>query len=197
MAPPQQTGASPATGDADKHCPAQHPPRTADELTDRNVRTIIELEEAAKSSTTTGERVAARIGAFCGSMTFVWIHLAWFGGWMFYNTSSSFTHHPDPFPFTFLTLSVALEAIFLSAFILISQNQEKRLSEQRSHLDLQLNLLIEQENTKMLRMLKSIAAKVGVDIDDDPHLAALEEPTRPERLMDQIDKASANKQRAG
>ena len=65
------------------------------------------------------------------------------------------------------------------------------------HLDLQLNLLIEQENTKMLKMLKSIAAKVGVDVVDDLHLAALEEPTRPERLIDQIDKASANRQRAG
>ena len=62
--------------------------------------------------------------------------------------------HFDPFPFTFLTLVVSLEAIFLSAFILISQNHETRLSERRNQLDLQINLLTEQENTKMLKLLE-------------------------------------------
>jgi uncharacterized membrane protein len=47
--------------------------------------------------------------------------------------------HIDPFPFTFLTLVVSLEAIFLSTFILISQNHDTRISERRNHLDLQIN----------------------------------------------------------
>jgi len=54
-----------------------------------------------------------------------------------------------------------LEAIFLSTFILISQNHETQLSERRNELDLQINLLTEQENTKLLRMLERIAEKVG------------------------------------
>ena len=58
---------------------------------------------------------------------------------------------------------VSLEAIFLSTFILISQNQDTRISERRNHLDLQINLLSEQENTKMLMMLQAIAEKVGAD----------------------------------
>ena len=166
-------------------------PQTAEELTEQNVRTIIALESAARSSTSVGERVAARVAAFCGSMKFVWMHLIWFGGWMTYNSSSAFLPHPDPFPFTFLTLTVALEAIFLSAFILISQNRETRQTEQRSHLDLQLSLLMEQENTKMLKMLKSIANKVGADIDADRDLAPLEESTRPDKLLNQIELATA------
>jgi uncharacterized membrane protein len=68
--------------------------------------------------------------------------------------------HFDPFPFTFLTLIVSLEAIFLSTFILISQNYETRLSERRNQLDLQINLLSEQE-TKMLRILERIAKRWG------------------------------------
>ena len=68
----------------------------------------------------------------------------------------------DPFPYTFLTLVVSLEAIFLSIFILISQNQETQLTERRKHLDLQINLLAEQENTKMLQLLIAISEKVGV-----------------------------------
>jgi uncharacterized membrane protein len=63
---------------------------------------------------------------------------------------------------------VSLEAIFLSTFILISQNHETRLSERRNQLDLQVNLLSEQENTKMLTIIARIAKKLGVRTDDDP-----------------------------
>jgi uncharacterized membrane protein len=106
--------------------------------------------------------------------------------------------HFDPFPFNFLTLIVSLEAIFLSTFILISQNHETRLSERRNQLDLQVNLLSEQENTKMLTILERIATKVGVSTDDDPSVQVLEQSTRPEKLVDQIEQArqvSANSSR--
>ena len=93
-------------------------------------------------------------------MTFVWVHVIWFGGWILLNSIPGIPHF-DPFPFTFLTLIVSLEAIFLSTFILISQNLETRISERRSHLDLQLNMLSEQENTKMIAILLAIAAESG------------------------------------
>jgi uncharacterized membrane protein len=85
---------------------------------------------------------------------------------------------------------VSLEAIFLSTFILISQNQETRLSERRNHLDLQINLLTEQENTKMLQMLKRISEKLDIEIEDDPTVQVLEQATRPEKLVEQIMEAS-------
>ena len=173
---------------------SEHHKRSAfDALTDKNVRTIIALENSAKSATTAGERLAARVATFCGNMIFVWVHLAFFATWIFYNTLPWFVPHGDPFPFVALTFVVSLEAIFLSAFILISQNEEKRLTKQRSHLNLQITLLTEQENTRMLKILNAIAAKVGAEIDDDPRLATLEESTRPEKLMDQIDAATSEK----
>jgi uncharacterized membrane protein len=170
---------------------AYHEPKSVNELTDQNVRTIVDLERAAKASAGMCTSVATRIAAFCGTISFVWIHVLWFGGWVFVNSSPLFAHHPDPFPFTFLTLVVSLEAIFLSSFILISQNQETRITERRSQLDLQINLLTEQENTKMLRMLQSIALKVGAQLEADPDLAVLEQATRPERLLEQIERATA------
>ncbi len=130
--------------------------------------------------------VAEAIANFCGSMIFVWVHVVWFGGWVLINVSPGIKHI-DPFPFTFLTLVVSLEAIFLSTFILISQNHDTRISERRNHLDLQINLLSEQENTKMIAILQAIAAKVGADLSQDPHLQALSEETEPERLVQQID----------
>jgi uncharacterized membrane protein len=121
-------------------------------------------------------------------MPFVWVHVAWFTAWIGINVWPGL-RHLDPYPFSFLTVVVSLEAIFLSTFILISQNQENRVSDRRSQLDLQINLLTEQENTKMLRMLRSIAEKVGAADSGDPDVAALEEATRPENLAGQLERA--------
>jgi uncharacterized membrane protein len=84
-------------------------------------------------------------------------------------------------------LVVSLEAIFLSTFILISQNHEHRVSERRNHLDLQINLLTEQENTVMLAMLEAIATKVGADVSRDPRIPELIKETQPEKLAKQIE----------
>jgi uncharacterized membrane protein len=159
---------------------------SADDLTQRNVELIHRLEESAKEERTRSDLVAEAIANFCGSMTFVWVHVVWFVGWILFNMLPGI-RHVDPFPFTFLTLVVSLEAIFLSTFILISQNHDTKISERRNHLDLQINLLSEQENTKMITMLKAIAAKVGADLPRDPHLKALSEETEPERLVRQIE----------
>ena len=164
-----------------------HSARSVDDLTERNVRSIIELERAARSKLTVSQRLAQRISTFCGSMPFVWVHVAWFACWITLNVLPG-VRHVDPFPFTFLTLIVSLEAIFLTTFILISQNEETRVSERRNALDLQINLLTEQENTQMLRMLEQIAKKVGVSFDDDPTVSVLEQATRPEKLAAQIDR---------
>ena len=159
--------------------------RSAEELTEQNVDKVSQLEESARQQRTSTDRIAEAIANFCGSMTFVWVHVIWFGGWILLNLIPGVPHF-DQFPFTFLTLVVSLEAIFLSTFILISQNLETRISERRSHLDLQLNMLSEQENTTMITILQAIAEKVGADLTHDPHLAALSEETMPERLVEQI-----------
>lgn len=158
----------------------------SDQLTQQNVEAIIKLEEAAKEKRTKSDLVAEAIANFCGSMTFVWVHIIWFGAWIIINVVPGIPHI-DPFPFTFLTLVVSLEAIFLSTFILISQNHDTKISERRNHLDLQINLLSEQENTKMISILQAIAVKVGADVSKDPHLQALSQETEPERLLDQIE----------
>lgn len=166
-----------------------HKTRTVEELTRRNVETILQLDETAQANRTKSDCIADAISNFCGSMSFVWAHLIVFASWMIVNIIPGVAHF-DPFPFTFLTLIVSLEAIFLSTFILISQNHETRLSERRNQLDLQINLLAEQENTKMLTLLERIAKKVGARTDDDPHLQVLEQATQPEKLVDQIEETT-------
>lgn len=167
------------------------PASLADQLTQENVEAILQLESEAKGERTRSDRVAEVIANFCGSMAFVWVHVVWFGVWIVINMVPGL-RHIDPFPFTFLTLVVSLEAIFLSTFILISQNYDARIRERRNHLDLQINLLSEQENTQMIRMLRAIAEKVGADVSDKVHLKALSEKTQPHKLAKQIETRDEN-----
>jgi uncharacterized membrane protein len=160
--------------------------RSVDDLTKQNVDVILNLEKAERELRTPTDRIAEAIANFCGSMTFVWVHVVWFGGWILINEIPGVSHI-DPFPFTFLTLVVSLEAIFLSTFILISQNHDTKISEKRSHLDLQLNMLSEQENTEMIAMLQAIATRVGADLSEVPRLQALSEETKPDKVVKQLE----------
>jgi uncharacterized membrane protein len=165
------------------------PPKVcADDLTRENVQSMRRVEEAALANRSRADRIAAFIARFCGSMPFVWLHVLAFAFWISANSWPGLAHW-DPYPFTFLTLVVSLEAIFLSSFILISQNYELRISDRRNQLDLQINLLTEQENTKMIQMLERIAKKVGVDTGSDPDVRILKEDTDPEKLVAQIEQA--------
>ena len=152
-----------------------------------NISKIIEIEKEQRSQRTLGEKISEWIALFAGSMFFVYLHVAWFVIWIGVNMSMRTPF--DPFPFTFLTLVVSLEAIFLSTFILISQNHENELMDRRNQLDLQVNMLAERENTKMLELLKTIAEKLGVDCDDEA-MTALLKPVEPEKLVKEILKAS-------
>ncbi len=163
-------------------------PTSVEEVTEQNIRTIAQLERASMEERTPTDRVIDAISRFCGSIVFIYVHLLWFGIWIGINQlPTPRKWHFDPYPFQFLTFTVSLEAIFLSAFILISQNRQARIGEKRNHLDLQINLLSEQENSKMMTMLEAIQMHLGIQ-DTDPEVRILEESTRPEQLMHQIER---------
>jgi len=73
------------------------------------------LEHARKRAESVQSRIADRITAFAGSMAFVYIHLVWFGSWIVFRV--------EKYPYGLLTMIVSLEAIFLSTFVMISQNR--------------------------------------------------------------------------
>jgi uncharacterized membrane protein len=181
MRTPVEAPPSPAS-----HSPSSPPPQTAEDVVQQNIETIVRLENATRAHRTLADRLVDAISAFCGSLAFVWVHLGWFGLWM--GTNLLHVVGFDPYPFPLLMLIVSLEAIFLSTFILISQNRDAHLSERRSQLDLQINLLAEQESTKILTMLKQIADKVGVDVSQDPTVQVLEQATEPAQLVEQIER---------
>jgi len=135
---------------------------------ERNVRAVAELEQAAIQERTAADRLSDAITRFAGSATFVAWHAAWFTGWIVANVGLVPGVAPfDPFPFSFLTLVVSLEAIFLAIFVLMSQNRMSRLADRRAHIDLQIDLLAEREVTAILKMLRILLDKQGVSLDRD------------------------------
>lgn len=144
----------------------------------KNVATISALEEAALQERSSAERLAERITSLTGTGWFALLHVAWFAAWALINVGLIRGVQPfDPFPFSFLTLIVSLEAIFLSIFVLISQNHTAFRAERRAHLDLQINLLAEQESTETLALVRRIADQVGVRGESPARQDELAQPT--------------------
>jgi uncharacterized membrane protein len=153
----------------------------------RNVQEIARVEREALQRRTRAERLGDAIATKAGRMWFILLHALWFALWIGVNTHASWAF--DPFPFALLTMVVSLESIFLSLFILMSQNRSTRQADQRAHLDLQINLLAEHENTKMLRMLQALCSHHGLKAGDDPEIAELSALTKPQQVIEELQKS--------
>jgi uncharacterized membrane protein len=140
----------------------------------RNVQTIADLEAKSSAQRSALDRFSDRVSDFAGSTSFLVIHVLWFAGWISWNSVTS--KGVDPYPFTFLTLLTSLEAIFLTSFVLISQNHLEWAGRRRAALDLQINLLAEREMTSVLRTVSAIAEHLGLP-EADTDLEELAEQT--------------------
>ena len=157
-------------------------------VVERNIRTILSLRLRASRERGREGRLADAVTAFSGRMAFVYLHIAWFGGWILANTGRFGVPAFDPFPYGLLTMIVSLEAIFLSPLVLISQNRLSDEAERRADLALQIGLLTEHEVTRILRMLDAVREKLGVEEAEAGEIADLEMDTRPEDVLAEIAK---------
>lgn len=168
---------------------ALHPDETASSHLERNVRAIAELERAAMAQRTAADRVSDAITHVAGSAACVAAHAVGFAMWIAINVGLVPAIAPfDPYPFSFLTLVVSLEAIFLSIFVLMSQNRMSRHADRRAHLDLQVDLLAERELTVMLHLLQALCDKHGIPLEAvDPHPDDLLQETDVTKLATSLD----------
>jgi uncharacterized membrane protein len=105
------------------------------------------------------DKVADKITAYVGSMMFVYVHVAWFIFWVVLNVFA-LKEGWDPYPFNFLTMVVSLEAIFLSTFVLISQNRQSVRDDIRDQRDLEVDTKAEQEIQRILEKLEVIESEL-------------------------------------
>ena len=151
-----------------------HMTRKADELL--RTRVSRNANEEAEDKITTLERIADWISWFSGSMHFLLLNAVWFVIWIAVNVWPLGVPQFDPFPFGLLTMIVSLEAIFLSCFVLISQNRQADKDRVRSNIEYEVNIKAELEiahlhektdriHSEMLeyfvRLEKALAARGG------------------------------------
>lgn len=172
----------------------------AGEALSHNVEQIVRLEQRDRFAMRRTDQVATWLAAFSGRVAFAVLHAILFGGWIVWNAGWLPVKPFDAYPFGLLTVIVSLEAIFLSTFVLISQNQQARLADRRAKVDLQINLLTEQETTRILTIVTELSQRMDLvatrDLPAD-QAHPLEEPTNIGTVMDTIDTVEEELEPAG
>lgn len=154
---------------------------------ERNIRVLEERQRREQRSASLADRLADRTTHFVGSMTFVTLHAVIFGAWIAINAGfvPSVPHWDDSF--IILGTGASVEAIFLSTFVLISQNRMAAQAEKRADLDLQISLLTEHEVTRLAALTASIAERLGIAAEADPEIREIKRDVAPETVLDRIE----------
>ena len=149
---------------------------------------IISHKSKAQMQRTWAHKLADVLAHDLGTITFFILNAIAFTTWIFFNAGIIEGITPfDPFPFSFLTMAVSLEAILLSIIVLISQNRAAKSDQLRQELDLQLDLISEQEITKIMEMLAKIMESHKIDISGDKELMQMLKPTNTQKIEEEIE----------
>ena len=155
-------------------------------MVERNIEALLERRKLEEKRKTTEQKIADGVTRFTGSMLFVYIHLVLFGIWIFWNLGWIGLKPFDP-TFVVLAMFASVEAIFLSTFVLISQNRMNLQADKRAELDLQISLLTEHEVTRLITMVRAMAKKMDIPDAFDAAIDELERNVEPEKVMDTME----------
>jgi uncharacterized membrane protein len=170
----------------DQPTPTVRPrPDLAGALT-RNIEALAERRRQDEGEATTQDRLATLITRFAGSMAFVYFHAALVVGWVLINTGLTPLRTFDP-SFVILATVASVEAIFISTFILISQNRAQAAADRRADLNLQISLLSEHEVTHLIKLVTKVAAKLGIEEASNPELEELKRTVAPEAVLERLE----------
>jgi uncharacterized membrane protein len=155
-------------------------------VVERNIEALIARRAQEERTRSLQDRLADAITRFTGSMSFVCLHLILFGLWIAINLGWLPLQPFDP-SFVVLAMVASVEAIFLSTFVLISQNRMAAQADRRAELDLQVSLLSEHEVTRLLGLVTVIAHHLGIAEASNPELAELARDVAPEKVLDRME----------
>jgi uncharacterized membrane protein len=166
------------------------PPNTdINRLVQRNISALLARRKAEEADLSWQERAAERITRFAGSMPFVWLHAFMFGSWVAINLGVIPGVAPFDPTFVVLAMVASVEAIFLSTFILITQNRMQAQADRRADLNLQISLLAEHEITRLVEMTAEIGRRMDIASAKKPELEELKRDVRPEGVLETLDQA--------
>jgi uncharacterized membrane protein len=155
----------------------------------RNIDALMEVRKREEQRKSASDRIADAITAFAGSMWFVYLHAAVFGAWVVVNAGwVPGVRRFDP-TFVILATVASVEAIFLSTFILISQNRMQKLADRRAELDLQISLLTEHELTRAIHLIDDVAGRLGAARPPQHELDDIKQDVNPQKVAEEIERA--------
>ena len=177
------------------HGPTVPPPepQSLNSALARNIEELRKRRAQEQAAASLQERVAGAITKFTGSMRFVYVHALVYGSWIIANLGWVPGVAPWDPTFVVLAMMASVEAIFLSTFILISQNQMSAIADKRAELNLQISLLAEHEVTKLVEMVAAIADRVGVT--PGAEVEELKRNVAPEAVLDALEWKPSDRQR--
>lgn len=155
----------------------------------RNMERMDERRAREAAEAKLSEKISDQVTRFAGSMTFVAVHAVAYGLWLAVNLGAVPGVTPFDPSFVVLAMEASVEAIFLSTFVLISQNRMMGAAARQSDLDLQINLLAEHELTRLVKLVDAMAMKMGVAVVDRDELKEIEEDVSPEAVLDGLKSA--------
>src|SRR5215207_819152 len=171
--------------------PPPQPPGLTPVL-ERNIHAIEARRQREETRAPAQERIAGAVTRFTGSMSFVYLHIAVFGFWIFANLGWVPGVPKWDESFVVLAMIASVEAIFLSTFVLISQNRMQAAADKRADLDLQISLLAEHEVTKLATLVSAIAQRLDVRSGMEEELEEIKQDVAPEAVLDELEAASPN-----
>ncbi len=154
---------------------------------ERNINALLAHRAAQERKRGLQEKIADAVTRFAGSMPFVYLHVTLFGVWIVASLGWTPLPRVDP-SLIKLAMFASVEAIFLSTFVLITQNRMSANAEKRAELDLHISLLAEHEVTRLVTMVSALAKKAGVEQPESAELSDLKQDVAPERVMDRIER---------
>ncbi len=158
-------------------------------IVERNVTALVHRKKQDLKKRSLSEKFIGAITSFAGSMTSLYLHSILFGVWIIWNMGFL---NLKPFDTSFIMLATfaAVEAIFLTTFVLIGQRHMNIQSEKWAELDLQISLLTEHEVTRILTLITAVAKKMDIEVVKNKEIEELSKDIHPDNVLDTMEKAA-------
>ena len=166
------------------------------DLLDRDIETIVELRLAAERQVSRQQRFIERITGTLGRPLAVYVIMGVVVLWVIANATSLVM--VDKPPFSWLQITASLMALFMTFFVLTTQNRQNHLFEQRRQLDLQVTLLTERKVSKLLELVDELQRRMPqTENIEDPEIGVMKEPVDPGTAMTSLNKTFQEAMRGG
>lgn len=156
----------------------------------QNIDSILAFYRREDKKISHSQRLLERVSGFIGRPSYLAYVLAFIALWLAANEFAELWGFAalDPPPFFWLQGIVSLSALLTTTVILIAQNRESKLEEQRLHLELQVNLLTEQKTTTIIRLLEELRHDLPMIRDrHDPEAMELQKSVDPDEVLAAIE----------